>query len=212
MARKNTTPHRTPRDLRDISDYYKLNTKAVDELATANKENTPNYSEEELRRYRSKNRINLPQWLKAVLLKTWFAGAVCFFIFWGLGVYLQNNLDMLLVFGLALGLVTDLLVNSIFRFYAETETANDKWMMFPKKKYLYFFCNILYAYLLLFCVNMLYQVINRGIIAFTGAQDTVPLGVEPILFGIFYMGFDMLFISVKHTFQKIISDAKSSVR
>lgn len=212
MAKKNTTPHRTPRDLREISDYYKLNTKAVEDLASADKDNTPQYSEEELRRYRSKSKLPLPHWLKVLLLKAWFAGAVCFFIFWGLGVYLQNNLDMMLVFGLALGVVTDLLVNSILRYYAETETSNNKWMMFPKKNYLFFFCNIFYAYLLLLCVNMLYQVINRGIIALTGAVDTVPLGVEPILFGIFYMGFDMLFISVKHTFQKIISDAKSSVR
>lgn len=212
MAKKNTTPHRTPRDLREISDYYKLNTKAVDDLASANRENTPQYSEEELNRYRTKSRFPLPAWLKAILLKAWFAGSVCFFIFWGLGVYLQNNLDMLLVFGLALGVVTDLLVNSIFRFYAETEKANDKWMMFPQKNYLYLFCNILYAYLLLFCVNMLYQIINRAIIAVTGAVDTIPLGVEPILFGVFYMGFDLLLIRVKHLFQKIISDAKSSVR
>lgn len=212
MAKKNTTPHRTPRDLREISDYYKLNTKAVDDLASANKDNTPQYSEAELKRYRSKGRIPLPEWLKAVLLKLWFAGAVCFFIFWGLGVYVQNNLDMMLVFGMALGLITDLMVNSIFRFYAETENANDKWMMFPKKKYSHFFGNIFYAYLLLICVNMLYQVVNRAIIAVTGAVDTVPLGVEPILFGVFYMGFDMLFLGMKHTFRKIISDAKSSVR
>lgn len=212
MARKNTTPHRTPRDLQEISNYYKLNTKAVDELASANRENTPQYSEEELNRYRTKSRIPLPSWLKAIALKAWFAGSVCFFIFWGLGVYLQNNLDMMLVFGLALGVVTDLLVNSIFRFYAETEHANDQWMMFPRKNYLYLFCNILYAYLLLFCVNMLYQIINRAIIAVTGAVDSVPLGVEPILFGVFYVGFDLLFIRVKLTFQKIISDAKSSVR
>lgn len=211
MARKNLTPHRTPQDLREISNYYKLNTKAIDDLATADKENTPQYSQEELKRYRSKSRFPMPHWLKVILLKTWFAGSVCFFIFWGLGVYLQNNLDMLLVFGMALGLVTDLLVNSILRFYAETEHANDRWMMFPKKKYLYFFCNILYAYWLLFCVNMLYQVINRTIIALTGAVDTVPLGVEPILFGIFYMGFDMLFIGMKNTFRKIINDAKSGI-
>lgn len=212
MAKKNTPPRRTPQDLRDYADYYKLNTKAVDDLATADKDNTPQYSEEELNRYRTKSKIPLAHWVKMLLMKAWFAGATCFFIFWGLGVYLQNNLDMMIVFGLALGVVTDLLVNSILRYYAETKHSNDRWMMFPKKNYGYFFCNILYAYFLLFCVNMLYQLINRTILHFTGAADTVPLGVEPILFGIFYMGFDMLFITMKRTVQKIISDAKDSVQ
>lgn len=210
MARNDRMPHRTTEDLRGISDYYKLNTKAVEDLATANSENSPQVSEEELKKYRSKSGIPLPKWLKAVLLKVWFAGATCFFIFWGLGIYLPNALDMMLVFGTVLGIVTDLLVNNIFRFYAETPSENDRWMMFPKKKNLNFFLNILYSFVLLFCVYTLYQIINGVLVAITGAQDTVPLGVEPILFGLFYMGFDMLFIGMKHTFFKIINDAKSS--
>ena len=46
----------------------------------------------------------------------------------------------------------------------------------------------------------------------TGAADTVPLGVEPILFGTFYMGFDMLFIGMKHLLQRIYRDAISQER
>lgn len=210
MARNDRMPHRTTEDLRGISDYYKLNTKAVEDLASANSENSPQVSEEELKKYRSKSGIPLPKWLKAVLLKVWFAGATCFFIFWGLGIYLPNALDMMLVFGTVLGIVTDLLVNNIFRFYAETPSENDRWMMFPKKKNLNFFLNILYSFVLLFCVYTLYQIINGVLVAITGAQDTVPLGVEPILFGVFYMGFDMLLIIMKHTLIKIFNDAKSS--
>lgn len=213
MARNGKNmPHRTTEDLRGISDYYKLNTRAVEDLVTADKDNSPQVSEEELSKYRSKSGIPLPEWLKAVLLKAWFAGAACFFILWGLGIYLPNMLDMMLVFGIALGLVTDLLVNSIFRFYAETPEANDRWMMFPKKNLIFLFLNVLYAFVLLFCVYTLYQIINGILVAVTGAVDTVPLGVEPILFGTFYMGFDMLFIGMKRTFQKIVSDARKGAR
>lgn len=212
MARnKKDIPLRTPRQLRDYADYYKLNTKSVDDLVTANKENSPQVSEAELRKYRSKLGIQLPEWLKAVLIKAWFAGAVCFFVFWGLGIYIPNMLDMLLVFGAALGFVTDLLVNNIFRFYAVTPGANDRWMMFPKKNYLFLLANVLYAFVLLICVYFLYQIINGILVGFTGKPDSVPLGVEPILFGVFYMGFDMLFLTVKSTLKKILSDAKSSV-
>ena len=213
MAKNNRQdPLRSPKQLREISDYYKLNTKAVDDLVNASPENAPEVPREELEKYRSKSGIHLPRWLKAVLLKTWFAGATCFFIFWGLGLYLTNLLDMMLVFGLALGLVTNLLVNSIFRFAARVPGENDRWMMFPKKGMAAFFLNILYAFFLLLCVYCLYQGINLAITSVTGQADSVPVGVEPILFGLFYMGFDLLFLSMKHLALRILSDARAKVR
>ena len=212
MAKNNKNfPNRSSRQLREISDYYKLNTKAVDDLVGANQENSPVVPKEELEKYRSASGIHLPRWLKAVLLKAWFAGAACFFIFWGLGLYLTNLLDMMLVFGLVLGLVTDLLVNNIFRFAAQVPGENDSWMMFPQKGMGSFFLNILYGYLLLFCVYCLYQGINEVITGFTGQVDSVPVGVEPILFGLFYMGFDLLFLGLKHLAKNILSDAKASI-
>ena len=213
MARnKKNTPLRSTQQLREISDYYKLNTKAVDDLVSANAENSPEVPMEELQKYRSKSGLHLPGWLKAVLLKAWFAGAACFFIFWGLGLYLTNHGDMLLVFGLALGLVTDLLVNNILRFAAATPGENDGWMMFPKKGMGSFFLNILYGFFLLFCVYTLYQLINSAFVSLTGRSDTVPLGVEPILFGLFYTGFDLVFIGLKHLAGRILSDAKLAAK
>lgn len=212
MAKNNRQdPLRSPKRLREISDYYKLNTKAVEDLAGANSENSPKVSPEELQKYRSKSGISLPMWLKAVVLKAWFAGAVCFFIFWGLGLYLQNMLDMLLVFGIALGMVTDLLVNSIFRFAARVPGENDGWMMFPKRGMAAFFLNLLYAFVLLLCVYSLYQGINTVLTSISGQPDSVPLGVEPILFGLFYMGFDLLFVGMKHMVRRIVDDARASV-
>lgn len=212
MAKNNRQdPLRSPKQLREISDYYKLNTKAVEDLAGANSENSPKVSPEELQKYRSKSGISLPMWLKAVVLKAWFAGAVCFFIFWGLGLYLQNMLDMLLVFGIALGMVTDLLVNSIFRFAARVPGENDGWMMFPKRGMAAFFLNLIYAFVLLLCVYSLYQGINTVLTSISGQPDSVPLGVEPILFGLFYMGFDLLFVGMKHMVRRIVDDTRASV-
>lgn len=209
MARPNRGAPSSPEKLRELSDYYRLNTKAVDDLVSADSENSPQVSPEELSKYRSKSGIHLPRWLKAVLLKAWFAGAVCFFIFWGLGLYL-SGLDMMLVFGISLGMVTDLLVNSIFRFSAVTEGENDGFMMFPKRSVLHFFLNILYGLLLLLCVVCLYQLINSVCIALGAAEDSVPLGVEPLLFGLFYMGFDMLLLGCKHLLRRIAADARSA--
>ena len=195
---------------KSAAEYYKLNTKAVDDLVTATKENSPIVPKEELRKYKA-NKKSIPNWLKVVFIKFWFSGAVCFFFLWGLGYYIHDQLDLLFVNGIALGVVTDLLTNNVLRFIEETPGANSPWMMFPKKRFISFFLNILYAFVILFCEFLLYNEINLAIVTATGATDTVPLGVEPILFGIFYLVIDLIFLGVKQVFVRIIEDAKAKV-
>lgn len=204
--RQKTAPKQPER--KSTADYYKLHTKEVDDLTGATKENTPVYSAEELRRYRSKGGLKLPERTVAFLIKAWFAGAVCFFIFWGLGGYLGDMLDMLVVFGAALGLVIDLLENSIFHFYEKTPGYNDKWMMFPQKSYAGFVFNFFYGYLLLFCTYTWYQFINGLLVLLLNITDRIPLGVEPLLFGVFFAAIDMLLVEMKHLLRRIVADAK----
>jgi len=208
MAKKDKNIPRE--EQKSASEYYKLNTKAVDDLVTATKENSPVVSKEELRKYKAV-RKEIPNWIKIVFIKFWFSGAACFFFLWGLGYYIHDQLDLLVVNGIALGIITDLLTNNVLRFIEITPGANDPWMMFPKKRFISFFLNILYAFLILFCVFMLYNEINLAIVTATGAADTVPLGVEPILFGLFYMIIDLIFLGVKQVFVRIINDAKAKV-
>ena len=191
-----------------MSEYYRLNTQAVEDLVTADESNSPPVSAAELRKYRSGPRVTMADWAKALLIKCWFAGAVCFFFLWGLGIYVTDYWDQLLILGVALGIVTDLLTNNLFRFYAKTPGANDRWMMFPQKKFITLFLNVLYAFLVLACVVMTYQAVNALLVAITGARDTVPLGVGPILFGVFVTAWDQLFITMKRTLIKIFRDAR----
>jgi len=193
------------------ADYYKLNTKAVDDLVTANEENSPPVSKDELRKYHALPKLKIADWVQAVVLKTWFAGVVCYFIVWGLGMYLVNQWDLLAVTGLALGFVTDLITNNVFRFIAKPKGANDRWMMFPKKNYLFLPLNVLYALFLVFCVVQTYNAVNTVLVGISGPGDTAPLGVEPILFGLFAMGWDMLFLGVKRLGKKVLADAKKKV-
>ncbi len=191
---------------------YSLNSDAVEELVNAEKGETPQYSEGELNRYRSKSPLKLSELVKVLLLKLWFAGAVCYFILWGLGVYLTNTIDMMFVLGFALGVVTDLLTNNVIRFIEKNPGDNDKWLMFPKKNTLTLFLNVLYGFLILYCVYNLYVLINSAYAGFIGNADTVILGVEPVLFGTFCMGFDMLFIFLRDVATNLFRDAKSKVR
>lgn len=206
MARnKKTPPHEAQRS---TADYYKLNLKAVDDLVTADASNSPKVSEAELKKYRSGPKVTLSDTVKALLIKFWFAGATCFFFLWGLGNVLNHWLDQLVVLGLALGAVTDLLTNNLYRFIAKTPGANDRWMMFPQKAFYTLPLNIVYAYVLLFMVVTTYNVVNAAILGLGLAQGGTPLGVGPILFGVFTAAWDTLLIQIKRTAGNVLSDAK----
>ena len=200
----------TPEESRTTAEYYKLHTSAVRDLVDADESNSPEVSEEELLKYRSGPKIRLSDWVKAILIKMWFAGSVCFFIFWGLSSYIGARLDLLFVFALALGVVTDVLTNNILRYYAKTVGGNDRWMMFPQKGYITFPLNILYAMILLFCVDMFYTLLNISLSAIGNGGLTI--GVGPILFGVVYTAFDLLFITIKRTLRQIIEDAMRNAK
>ena len=189
---------------------YELKSDAVDKLLKAEKGEVPEFSQEELNKYRKKSRIKLSETAKVLLLKAWFAGAVCYFILWGLGMYIYSLIDMLFILGVVLGMVTDLLVNNTIRFLEKTPGGNDKWMLFPKKGMLSMGLNLLFAFIIIFCVFMTYTLVNYAIVSLTGDRDQVPIGVEPILFGMLCMGYDMLFIGIKRLLQSILRDAKAA--
>ena len=180
------------------SDYYKLKTQAVEDLVTADESNSPVVSREELMRYRSGPKLQIADWVKLLFIQGWFAGAVCFFFIWGLGGYLADQLDVLFVTGFALGVATDLLTNPILRFFERTPGDHSRWMMFPKKGFITLPLNILYGYVILALVFMVYTVINGVAAQITGNAETVVLGVEPVLFGVFSLGADLLLIEIKH--------------
>ena len=211
MAKKKH-PARPEKEERSAADYYRLNTKAVDDLVNATAENSPPVSREELKKYRAGGKLKIADWLKAVLIKAWFGGVVCYFVVWGLGIYVHDQLDLLLIAGIALGFVTDLITNNIFRFIAKPSGANDRWMMFPKKNYIFLPLNVLYALLLVFCVVTTYNAVNAAIIGVTGAKESLPLGVEPILFGTFTMAWDMLFLGFKRLGGRMVNDAKTAAK
>ena len=209
MARKKNRKE-DPEERKTAESYYKLHSQAVNDLVTANEENSPVVPEEELRKYRSGSKIRISDTLKALLIKAWFNGSVCFFFFWGLGSYLRDLPDQLMVLGFAQGVITDLLVNNVLRFIASSPGANDRWMMFPKKGFITLPLNILYAYLLLFLVVTTYNVLNLALLQITGATEGTPLGVEPVLFGVFTTAWDTLLIKIKHTAQSVLADARRS--
>ncbi len=194
------------------AEYYKLNTRAVEDLASADESNSPQVTREELERYGGRQKKGIPNWIKVCFVKFWFAGAVEFFMMTGLvagfpAIALPGN--QILIVGIVMGMVTDLLTNNILRFMAMPDGANDPWMMFAKKRYMTFFFNIIYAMLLVFIVIVLYALTDLVLNALMGGAEPINLMVEPLLFGLFYMLGDLALVGAKNLVFKLVSSRKN---
>lgn len=187
--------------------YYDLKTDAVNRLVS--REPAPKVSQKEIQKYTSRRKFNIPPWLKIGFVKFWFSGAICYFFLWGLGLYI-SGLDLMAALAIGLGLSTDLMVNHLLHHFEPEEGAYDKWMMIPCRKFWTIFLNVIYAGVVLFGVIQAYRLINV-LLAGGASGGTVAVPVEPILFGLLYMGVDMLLITIRNTMVKIFRDAVSKV-
>ncbi|MDE7326981.1 MAG: hypothetical protein K2N63_12045 [Lachnospiraceae bacterium] len=198
-----------PKEKPAAQNYYDLKVDAVERLVNA--KSAPEVSEKEIRKYTSKGKFHIPSWIKILFIKFWFSGAICYFFLWGMGLYLAG-LDLMVVLAIALGVSTDLMVNHLLHSFEPEKGAYDKWMMIPFRKFWTIFLNVIYAGVLLYCVIQIYVVINTLLVGDVSGAETVAVGVEPLLFGIFYMGTDMLFVTIKNMMVKIIKDADAKVK
>lgn len=185
---------------------YSTHSDAVDRLVNADKKDFGKEAKlnDPGKKYRSGVLDRIPAPVKALFIKFWFYGAICFFIFWGLS--LVNSLDSWVIMSIVIGFVNDILVNNILRFIEIIPGENSKWMMFTQKKYWTLPANVLYAFLIFYCVRTLYVIINL-----LGAPIGFYLGVEPIMFGILFTLIDLLFIGMKKIFKTILKDAQDKV-
>ncbi len=204
----------------DITDYYDLKTDKVDELVAALRGEVPAGAEEvsmnisdctgvddpknvtrrgvqrKFDPYKTDFLGRIPAWVKALFVKWWFAGMVCYFVMWGLSG--MDSLDRAVILGAVIGLVVDVLVNPLFRFMETDRREYDAFMMFPFpfKAFWTFFANIIYYVLVIAFVMVCYAGLNELIIKISGAESVLG-GVEPLLFGVITLAIDMAFIGIK---------------
>lgn len=219
-----------------IENYYDLKVDKIDELVAALKDE--NYEpEEELSMdiaectgvedsssvtkrgkrkqfdpYKVDRLSRVPTWIKALFVKFWFAGVVCYFVEFGIG--LSNALDSVVLCGAVLGLVVDILVNPLFRYMESDRREYNDYMMFPFpfRQFWTFFTNILYYIVVILCVMYCYAGLNELLNYIKGTQTTIHLGVEPLLFGLFAVIVDMVFIGIKDAVVHLIKRIKNAKR
>lgn len=207
-----------------IEDFYDLKIDKVDELVAALKGDsdasddgvlsmnindcTGVYDPKNIKRsgkqkqfnpYRTNFLGNVPVVLKALFVKWWFFALVSFFIVMGLGYYIADPLDLLVLTGLATGIVVDVLVNPVFRYMESDEHEYNKYMMFPFpfKAFWTFFTNIVYAIFITCCVGSIYEIINVIGNNISGTTGNSYFAIEPLSFGLIMLAVDMIFIGIK---------------
>ena len=216
MAKKNNKKFQET----TIENYYDLKVDKVDELVAALTEEEPVFDEEvdyginsntgvydpkNLKRsgkekqfdpYKTDFLGRVPTWIKALFVKFWFSGMVCFFILWGIGI---QDEDAILLVGIVLGIVVDVLVNPLFRYMESDRKEYNEYMMFPFpfKAIWTFFANLFYYIVVMLCVNLCYFGLNQLINLIKATEEMYYLGVEPLLFGIICVIVDMVFIGIK---------------
>lgn len=123
-------------------------------------------------------------------------------------MYSSDQLDLVFALGVVSGAATDLLVNRIFLFMETGKLEYHRYMMCCGKRIYSFWVNVLYALALSACVAYTYHFINLWVIrARNLPASTVVLGAEPLLYGVFYLCFDLLFLAVKNGITRKRSDS-----
>jgi len=196
-------------------EYYELKTEAVEELVSALKEEP---GEAEIPKkpaqdpYKGDRLARIPTWIKALFAKYWVAGAICYFGLWGAGLSMSDVLDNLVFVGVLTGAVTDLLVNSAFLYFETEKKEFHRYMMLPvsSKRIWTLPVNIIYALVVTFGVFYIYVFINQTLVRLKGLPEgTISLGVEPLLYGLFFLAVDMSFIAIKNLIVSLVRRAKS---
>lgn len=206
-----------------IENYYDLKVDKIDELVAALKDDNAQFDNEismdiadctgeetpdtltkrgkrkQFNPYKTDFLSKIPVWLKAIFVKFWFAGAVCYFVVSGLQI--SDTLDRVVLTGAVMGLVVDILVNPLMHYMETDRHEYNAYMMFPFpfRAFWTFFTNVIYYVLINFGVSMIYTLINM----------VTSLAVESLLFGVFTVIVDMIFIGIKDLIVLIVKRAKN---
>lgn len=215
-----------------IENYYDLKVDKIDELVAALKDETATFDDEvnydinantgvydpknvksngkekQFDPYKIDRLSAVPTWIKACVIKWWFAGLVCYLIMWGLAI--RDGLDRVVLCGLALGLIVDILVNPLFKYMESDRREYDNYMMFPFpfKAFWTFFTNLIYYVFVMCFVTLLYGGINELINLIFSTNQHVYVGVEPLLFGVLAVLVDMAFIGIKDLIVYLVKKSK----
>lgn len=204
--------------------YYDLKTDAVEDLVSALNEDvveeTPSVHKKYVREkeegqpdpYKLDKLAMIPTWIKALFVKFWVAGAICYFFIWGLGIQVNSPLDQVFLTGIATGVIVDLFVNTAFLYFESDKKEYHPYILVPvpAKKIWSLLINIPIAILEIYLIMLFYSTVNIIIKDIKNLPEgTTTLNVEPILFGLLFVLVDMIILSIKNVSIRVYKKLKN---
>jgi hypothetical protein len=147
---------------------------------------------------------SIPAVLKSIIIKFWSAGALFFFFMMSHLTLTIARLDLLVAYGLALGLFINLIINKVLRSFDEGDGKHLKYIIFSKKNLAFILADLVYGIVCVFLIVFAYQGINM-LINHIGDFENTHIGFppEPIGVGIFFVLIDFVFVLLKMLIFKI---------
>lgn len=164
--------------------------------------------DEEIDSYRKTSFFEkIPFIVKALLLKWWIYGVICFFVLMGLGQLGVRDYIAVIVCGLLGGIVLDLVYGNLCLLMDDDE-ENINWVMIYKSKKVYsLILNIVFALIVFFITSW---ICNAFVILWKNwlNDDSFFLFQEPCTQAIILLIIDQIIISIKQGILKLIDYIK----
>lgn len=132
----------------------------------------------------------LPYWVKAIFIKYWFYGAICFFSLMGSGLIGENAA---LFAGVLAGCLFDIVVYNILKMMDSDENESRHYIMYKSKKFYSLLINIVFQ-VLVFFLAMLFC---SSIVNLYDNPENNWFLQEPFSIGLVLFIIDGIFITIK---------------
>lgn len=153
----------------------------------------------------------VPFWLKVIVLKWWFFGAIYFFMLMGIFVESVNDGSfqwLAIGAGLVAGAFYDLVINKIIMLWETDKHEGQYYSMIISKKYYAMLVNIVYfvfLFIIIYIVQNLLGYLTNDIM-----KLGFSIGGDPITFGLLAVVIDGIFLLIKFGIRQLINKIKNN--
>lgn len=145
-----------------------------------------------------------PTWVKIIITKWWFTAATYYFVGFGMPHIKQSAIDVIFNMGLVIGALSALILYPLINYITKIKNNANDYKAIKSQSPLRIIYLVGYNWLVVAMIAYSYQIINMIINGLMHYESgTIRFGVEPILFGVFYVMLDVLLIKAIDKIAKV---------
>lgn len=139
----------------------------------------------------------VPNWAKIAFVKWWVAGAIYYFVGFNMPSISQTIIDIVFSMGLIAGVAGAFVLYPLIKYLCIPEEDYVKFIVIRSNSPLRIIFHVMYNWVVFAMIAFSYVGINAVInAAMHYDKGTASFGAEPILFGLFYILFDMALVKL----------------